>query len=311
MSPLIFSQLDFSQPDQQPNAHFLASSTFGNKVASQLKAEIADYTVHNFPDGETYIRVNSDCQNKHIVLLTNLHQPNDKILPLVFLCELLKEMGAASLILVCPYLPYMRQDIQFQSGEAVTSRFFARLLSQYVDHLITIDPHLHRYHCLSQIYQCQTTVLQAHPLIVEWIKAHIEKPLIIGPDSESEQWAANAAAMIDCPYLILEKQRFGDTDVSVSADSATQYTGRTPVLIDDIISTGRTMIKTAQWLTDQGFCSPVCIGVHALFSGDALSAMQAAQIKQIVTCNTIEHNTNAIDISNLINTQLQALLSEP
>lgn len=302
--------LIFSQRDQQPNAHFLAPESFGQHIASQLKAEIADYTVHNFPDGETYIRVTSDCRNKQIVLLTDLHQPNDKILPLVFLCELLKEMGAASLILVCPYLPYMRQDIQFQTGEAVTSRFFARLLSQYVDQLITIDPHLHRYHSLSQIYHCQTTVLQAHPLIVEWIKTHIEKPLIIGPDSESEQWAANAAAMIDCPYLILEKQRFGDTDVSVSAGSAEQYTGRTPVLIDDIISTGRTMIKTAQWLTNQGFCSPICIGVHALFSGDALSAMQDAGIQSIITCNTIEHDTNAIDISSLLNSQLYTLLSE-
>ena len=303
--------LIFSQQEQLPSAHFLASKSFGQQVASHLQAELADYSVHNFPDGETYIRITTDCRNKRIVLLADLHQPNDKMLPLFFLCELLKEMGAASIILVCPYLPYMRQDIQFLSGEAVTSRFFAKLLSQHVDHLITIDPHLHRYHSLSQIYQCQTTVLQAHPLIVEWIKSHIEKPLIIGPDSESEQWAANAAALIDCPYLILEKQRFGDTEVSVSAESAKHFLGRTPILVDDIISTGRTMIKSAQWLTSQGFCSPVCIGVHALFAGDALGAMQDAGIQNIVTCNTIEHATNAIDISSLINSQLQTLSSEP
>jgi ribose-phosphate pyrophosphokinase len=301
------STLIFSQAENTPAAPFLASAALGQRIAAQLKGELADYTVHDFPDGETYIRVTSACQDKRIIILADLHQPNAKLLPLLFLCELVKEMGAASVILVCPYLPYMRQDIQFQSGEAVTSRFFARLLSQYIDHLITIDPHLHRYHCLSQIYRCETSVLQAHPLIVEWIKTHIENPLIIGPDSESEQWAANAATLVGCPYLILEKQRFGDTDVSVSANSAQQYSGRTPVLIDDIISTGRTMIKTAQWLTDQGFCSPVCIGVHALFSGDALSAMQAANIKRIITVNTIEHASNAIDMTGLLSETLAPL----
>lgn len=292
--------LIFSQQDHQPNAHFLASKSFGQHIAKQLSAEIADYTVHNFPDGETYIRVSSDCQNKRIILLTNLHQPNDKILPLIFLCELLKEMGAASITLVCPYLPYMRQDIQFKSGEAVTSRFFAKLLSQNIDCLITIDPHLHRYHSLSEIYSCKTTVLQANPVIADWIKKNIAKPFIVGPDSESEQWAANVANLIDCPYLILDKQRFGDKDVSVSAASAEQFKGLTPVLIDDIISTGRTMIKTAEWLANDGFCPPICIGVHALFSDDALSVMRKAKIQSVLTCSTIPHETNEIDISSLL-----------
>jgi ribose-phosphate pyrophosphokinase len=297
--------LVFSQNEPSADPHFLASHTLGKSIAVQLQAETASYQYREFPDGETYIRVTSDCTDKAIIILADMHKPNSKLLPLIFLCELVREMGARKVILVCPYLPYMRQDIQFHSGEAVTSRFFARLLSQYVDHLLTIDPHLHRYHSLEQIYQCDTTVLQAHPLIVDWIRTHIRQPLIIGPDSESEQWAANAAAMVGCPYLILEKQRFGDTDVSVSADSPEHDKGRTPVLIDDIISTGRTMIKTAQWLTQQGFCAPVCIGVHALFSGDAQSAMAAANIHQIITVNTIEHSTNAIDAARLLATHLK------
>lgn len=304
MTSLIFAQRNH----QEPNA-FLVPAEMGQTLAKSLQAELADYEVHHFPDGETYIRVTSDCLNRKVIILADLHQPNPKLLPLIYLCELVKEMGALSVTLVCPYLPYMRQDIQFKSGEAVTSRFFAKLLSQYVDHLITIDPHLHRYHSLAQIYQCQTSVLQAHPVIVEWIKANIDQPLIIGPDSESEQWAANAAHMIGCPYLILEKQRFGDTDVSVQAESASSFKGKTPVLIDDIISTGRTMIKSAEWLTAQGFCAPICIGVHALFSGDALSAMHAANIKRIVTCNTIAHPSNALDISPLLSEKLVDLLS--
>ena len=295
MTSLIFAQNSNTEP-----ASFLASEKLAASFSTALNSELASYEIRYFPDGETYLRVTSDCLNRDVIILADLHQPNSKVLPLLFLCEVLKEMGCNTITLICPYLPYMRQDIQFQSGEAVTSRFFAKLISQYIDHLITIDPHLHRYHSLSQIYSCKTTVLQAHPVIVDWIKHNIKKPFIVGPDSESEQWAANAAEMIGCPYLILEKQRFGDKDVSVSTSSENTFDGLTPVLIDDIISTGRTMIKTAEWLEVEGLCPPVCIGVHALFSGDALSAMQKASIEKILTCSTITHSSNEIDISQLL-----------
>lgn len=292
--------LIFAQQPQQESTSFLASEQLAQAFLASTDAELASYEFRNFPDGESYLRVTSDCSNKKVVILANLHQPNSKILPLIYLCEVLKEMACHSITLVCPYLPYMRQDIQFQTGEAVTSRFFAKLISQYVDHLITIDPHLHRYHSLSQIYACQTTVLQAHPVIVDWIKKNIENPFIVGPDSESEQWAANAAEMIGCPYLILEKQRFGDKDVSVSTKNENTFKGLTPVLIDDIISTGQTMIKTAEWLEKEGLCPPVCIGVHALFSGNALRDMQQANIEKTLTCSTISHVSNEIDISTLL-----------
>jgi ribose-phosphate pyrophosphokinase len=293
--PLIFAQSSLSQ-----SACFLAPDRLATEFLKKLNGEVANYEIRSFPDGETYLRVLSDCLNRDIIILANLHQPNSKLVPLIFLCEVLKEMGCNKITLIAPYLPYMRQDIQFHAGEAVTSRFFAKLISQHVDLLITIDPHLHRYHSLSQIYTCDTRVLQANPVIAEWIKLNIEKPFIVGPDSESEQWAANVANMVGCPYLILEKQRFGDADVKVSAESAENYKGLTPVLIDDIISTGRTMTETAKWLSNKELSPPICIGVHALFSGDALQALQEANIEKVLTCSTITHDTNEIDISNLL-----------
>ena len=304
MIPLIFAQ-----STQPQSADFLAPESLATQFSTELNGEIAKYEVRNFPDGETYLRVLSNCLNRNIIILANLHKPNSKFLPLIFLCDVLKELGCNKITLIAPYLPYMRQDIQFHNGEAVTSRFFAKLISQHVDRLITIDPHLHRYHSLSQIYNCDTRVLQANPIIAEWVKLNIEKPFIVGPDSESEQWAANIANLIGCPYLILEKQRFGDSDVKVSAKSAEDYKDLTPVLIDDIISTGRTMIETANWLSNEALCPPICIGVHALFSGDALQAMREANIKKVLTCTTISHDTNEIDISNLLITaykQIQA-----
>ncbi len=303
MIPLIFAQP--TKPQQA--ADFLATESLATQFSKALNGEIAKFEIRNFPDGETYLRVHNDCLNRDIFILANLHQPNSKVLPLIYLCEVLRDIGCNKITLIAPYLPYMRQDIQFHPGEAVTSRFFAKLTSQYIDHLITIDPHLHRYHSLSQIYACETTVIQANPVIAEWIKTNIEKPFIVGPDSESQQWAVGVANMINCPYLVLEKQRFGDKDVSVSASSAEAFKGLTPVLIDDIISTGRTMVKTAEWLIKEGFQPPVCIGVHALFSGDALSIMHQAKIEKIITCSTISHPSNEINISQVLIDSVKAL----
>jgi len=194
----------------------------------------------------------------------------------------------------------MRQDIQFRSGEGITSCFFAKLMSQYLDSLVTIDPHLHRYNSLDEIYTLQSTVLHANPEVANWIKSNIENPLVLGPDSESEQWAASVAEMIGCPYIILSKERIADKEVQISPPDAKQFNHLTPVLIDDIISTGRTMIKTAEALKLEGFKAPVCIGVHAVFSDDAYAEMKKAYISKIITCNTIPHETNMIDLTTLL-----------
>ena len=286
MKPLIFA--------------FHTSTEFVENMAIKVQGDLAHIESHEFPDGESYVRIHDNCTNRKAIIFADLHQPNPKILPLIFLCETLKELGITSITLVCPYLPYMRQDIQFKPGEGLTSRFFAKLMSQYIDQLVTIDPHLHRYKSLNEIYNIPSTVLQANPYIANWIRDNIKLPLIVGPDGESEQWAASAAEMINCPYIILEKERFGDRDVQISTPGAQQYKNRTPVLVDDIISTGHTMIKTAEALKAEGFASAVCIGVHALFSGNAYSEMQTSSIQNIMTCNTVPHKTNRIDISNLL-----------
>jgi ribose-phosphate pyrophosphokinase len=299
LKPLIFEH-HTAGTNSHTSAHANTTADIRNAIVNQLDGEVGILEGHQFPDGESYIRVKSECTSRDAIIVANLHQPNAKILPLIFLCETLRELGIRSITLVCPYLPYMRQDIVFKAGEGITSRFFSKLMSQYLDGLITIDPHLHRYNSLDEIYTLKSTVLQANPLIANWIKLNIEKPLVVGPDSESEQWAASAAEMIGCPYIILEKQRFGDREVQVSSPQAKRYQDLTPVLIDDIISTGQTMIKTAEALNADGLQAPVCIGVHALFSGDAYHAMLNANIARIITCNTVPHETNGIDITSLL-----------
>lgn len=271
--------------------------------------ELGEADIRRFPDGESYARVTSQTKDRNIVIVANLHHPDEKFLPLLFLCQSLRDLQAKHITLIAPYLPYMRQDKRFHSGECITSAVFAATLSTAIDELITVDPHLHRYHSLSEIYSINTQTLKADSTIANWIKQHIENPLIIGPDSESEQWAAATAEMIGCPHLVLTKERYGDRDVSISTPNATKLTDHTPVLVDDIISTGRTMIETADTLKAEGFKAAICIGVHAVFSEQDYQALADSGVEEIVTCNTIQHHSNRIDLSELVIDALRTQLN--
>lgn len=268
-------------------------------LAGKLKAEMGEATIRRFPDGESYVRIHSDVTDKKVVLVCSLHQPDEKLLPLYFLSNVAKDLGAKCTCLVAPYLAYMRQDKVFQEGEGITSKYFARLVSGFADSLITVDPHLHRISKLGDIYDIPTKVVHAADAISDWIKKHIEKPVLVGPDSESEQWVSEVAKNAGAPFLVLEKTRHGDRDVEVSVPQVEAYQNHTPVLVDDIISTARTMIETVGHLKRAGMKAPICIGVHAVFSGDAYWDLLNSGVEKVVTCNTVPHGSNAIDLSGL------------
>jgi ribose-phosphate pyrophosphokinase len=283
------------------------NETLGETITTGLNAEKGNYNLHRFPDGESYVRIESSVEAKNAIVICTLHEPDDKLLQLFFLCKLLKELKAQRVILVAPYLAYMRQDKRFNSGEAVTSTYFASLISSFADELITIDPHLHRRSSLSEIYSIPSQVLHAADHISDWIKNNIEKPVLVGPDSESEQWVSDVAKKANAPYIVLEKIRNGDRDVEVSAPHVETYKDYTPVLVDDIISTARTMIETVNHLKSAGMKPAVCIGVHAVFANDAYEELIKAGASSIITCNTIQHKSNRIDLSDQIIQALQKI----
>jgi len=273
-------------------------------IVRHLEAEPGDFTVRRFPDGESYVRLLCDVEGQQAVVVCTLFQPDDKILPLYYLTKLLKDSGAQSVTLVAPYLSYMRQDKVFNPGEAVTSDYFAVLLSSFVDRLITIDPHLHRHGSMSEFYTIPCKVIHAAPLLSDWIRQNVVNPVIVGPDSESEQWVSEVAQKAGAPFLVLEKVRRGDHDVDVSTPVVEPYASHTPVLVDDIISTANTMIETVKHLRAKGMAPPVCIGVHPVFAGNAFDDLVAAGAAGVISCNTIQHPSNRIDVAEILATAI-------
>ena len=258
----------------------------------------------HFPDGESYVRVLSNVKGNAAAILCSLNQPDAKTLPLIFLARALREIGAAKVTLIAPYLSYMRQDKCFHEGEAVTSDIFAELLSPYIDALITVDPHLHRHHTLREIYACECKALSAAPLMTQWIKKNVPQALIIGPDMESEQWVKEVAADAGAPYIILKKNRRGDREVEITLPDIGEYRSHTPVLVDDIISTAATMIKALGLLKMQGFYDIACLATHGIFAGNSYSDLQKAGASQIITANTVLHPSNDLQVAQLLEESL-------
>ena len=276
-------------------------------LARKLGGDIGQLELHAFPDGETYLRLLTDVAERALVFVCTLDRPNAKLLPLLFAAATARELGAAKVGLVAPYLAYMRQDRRFKPGEAVTSRQVAQLLSNAFDWLVTVDPHLHRYGSLGDIYRIPTRVVHAAPLISEWIRGNVGNAHIIGPDSESEQWVSAVATDVGASYSVLEKTRLGDRDVEISANGLQNLGARTPVLVDDIISSGRTMLEAVRLIVAHGATTPICIAVHGLFADNADALLVQAGAR-VITSNSIPHGSNAIDVGEGIAASIRELV---
>ena len=269
-------------------------------IASALHAELGVFEYRRFPDGESYVRLRTDVARRHVALVCTLNAPDEKTLALLFAARTARELGAASVGLVAPYLAYMRQDARFQPGEAITSAQFAALVSQAFDWLVTADPHLHRRASLGEIYPIVTRTVHCAPLLAAWISAQVPAAWVVGPDVESEQWVASVASAAAAPHATLRKLRRGDRDVEVVLPDVARWHGRTPVIVDDIVSSARTMAVACRRLREAGFAAPVCLGIHAVFAGDAYEQLVEAGAARIVTTNTIAHRSNEIDATGLL-----------
>ncbi len=263
--------------------------------ASPLKLEH-----RRFPDGESYLRLHGDLSGASVIFVATLDRPDDKVPPLLFAADLARELGATRVGLVCPYLPYMRQDHRFNPGEALTSKTFARWLSAHFDWLVTVDPHLHRYASLDEIYTLQSEVVQAAPALADWIVAHIEKPVLIGPDAESEQWVSAVAGLQNLPWRVLTKTRHGDREVSMELPDLTGLEHRTPVLVDDIISSGATVAEATRHLTEAGLARPVVVAVHGLFGDRSRELLKHAGVARVVCTNSVNAPESEIGLSELL-----------
>jgi len=278
-------------------------------LARALDAEIADTELRRFPDGETYFRFDTSPAGRDVILLAGLARPDEKLPALIFAAQTARALQAKSVGLIAPYLPYMRQDRMFRPGEAISSIHFAKIISGVVDWLVTLDPHLHRWKALSDIYDVPAEAAHAAPAIADWIRREIQRPVLIGPDAESRQWVSRIARLAGVDHVVMNKSRHGDRKVEITSPDLGRWRNHTPVVLDDMISTGMTFIAATRAVLEQGLPAPICCAIHAIYSDDADNALHQAGAARIVTTNTIAHSSNAIDVSAILAAAASGLIS--
>jgi ribose-phosphate pyrophosphokinase len=215
----------------------------------------------------------------------------------------LRDQGAGRLVLVAPYLCYMRQDTAFHPGEAVSQHVIGPWLAQIFDRIVTVDPHLHRtLDITTALPGTEAQALSAAPLLAELIGRDegMGDIVLIGPDSESRQWVEQIAALQAVPFLIGDKIRDGDRKVRIDIPDAEQVDGRKAYIVDDMVSSGVTLATCAQQLIQAGARRVEVLVVHALCSADDFAMMEAAGIARLQSTDSVIHPTNAISLSPLL-----------
>jgi ribose-phosphate pyrophosphokinase len=288
---------------------FAEDGPAAERLAHALALPCQIVKCHRFPDGESRIRI--DPVPELAIIYRSLHQPNDKLVELLLLSSVLSDSTGGRAVLVAPYLPYMRQDVAFHPGEAVSQRVIGRLLAAPHRAVIAVDPHLHRTPSLAGIFPGTTaTAVSAAPLLATLIDGKgCQPPVLVGPDSEAEPLVAAVARHAALPFLILDKTRHGDRDVSIAAADLDLVRGRRVVLVDDIVSTGGTLIEAAQRLRSAGCAAIEALAVHDLFDDVAIAAMAGAGIARVRSTDSLPHATNAAQLAPLLATAVRAALT--
>ncbi|WP_431067257.1 ribose-phosphate diphosphokinase [Methylotuvimicrobium sp.] len=277
------------------------------RLACRLDSPFELIGLHRFPDGESLVRLPAVLPD-HVIVCRSLDRPNDKLVELMLFARTARELGAKRVTLVTPYLCYMRQDIANRPGEAVSQRIVGRLLADLFDDVLTVDPHLHRISHLNQAIPLANAVcLSAAGAIGDYLSNQFDDAILLGPDSESEQWVSGIAAQIGFDYAVADKIRRGDREVEVTLPDK-EFKDKLVVIIDDMASTGRTLARTIGLLQNAGARTVYAAITHPLFCGDAEAHIRAAGVKEIWSTDSIEHPTSCIKLDALLSEAVRSIL---
>jgi ribose-phosphate pyrophosphokinase len=276
------------------------------RLADRLDLLVHEITVHQFPDGE--LRVTVAPTTPVTIVYAPLDRPNDKLLAIMLAAEALRRNGARRLVLVAPYLCYMRQDAPFTRGEAISQKVVGSLLANVVDRVVTVDAHLHRTADIRAVFPgIAAENLSAMPAIGAALRASGFDPriVVVGPDEESRYWVADLAARLGVAAAVARKTRHGDRSVDISLADPNAVAGRPVLVVDDIVTSGATLTACARMLVAAGAERIDAIVTHALFPPDLVQDFARASIRSVRSSDSVPHPTNAIPLDSVLAGALQ------
>jgi len=279
------------------------SKTLAWKVAQELSADYLDTEVKQFPDGETYVRFLGEVAKEEIIVVQSLgHQPNHYLVELFLMLDALKDLKAKRVVAVLPYFAYARQDERFKSGEAISLKTVSRLIEAAgADHIFTIDSHRHRVVDQDELTTVPLDDLTAMGELAKYMatKYEMTNPAVIGPDAEAGAWAKTAADALSVDYDALEKTRYDAETVEIKPRHL-DLKGRDVLIVDDIISTGNTIIKAIGVLKENGAKDVYVACTHPLLVLNALMRIYQAGAVDVVGTDTVQSAISHVSVAPVI-----------
>lgn len=276
-----------------------ASKLLAGRLAKALGWQLIKPEIRRFPDSETYVRIPRDIKGEHAIVVQSTCAPtNDNLIELFLLLDTAKDLGAKRVTAVVPYFGYARQDKRFKSGEAISVRTMCKLIERAgADELFTVDIHEDE---IMKTFAIPAHNLSAMSLIGRYLaKLHMRAPAIMGADQGSLARARRVAAELAAEYDYLEKTRLTPTKV-LTKPKRLDVAGRDVVIIDDIISTGGTVVEAARVLKKQKARKIYAACTHPVLVNNALKKISAAGVRKVIATDTIEHKTSTISVAPLI-----------
>lgn len=270
----------FSGSSNMPLAH---------TVAKRLDIQLGKVDLTRFADGEIRPWIQEDVRDKTVFVLQSLAGNMDgHIMELCLMGDAIRRSAPKTMIAIIPYLGYARQDKQHRVGEPVSARVIAKFLEvSKFQEVISLDLH---NEAIVGFFQVPVTHLTALPMLSDAVKKmHLSDMVVVAPDVGGVKRARNLAYSLDVPMVVMEKKRFLDRhDQSEAFQIIGEVKGKSVVIIDDVISSGGTIINGARSLKQAGVKSVTVLATHPVCAGDAFEKLSKSEIDHLVITDTID-----------------------
>jgi len=276
-----------------------ASKDLAKRIARRLKAKYVDADTRTFPDGESKITFRHNLKKSVVLVVQSTYPPVDtNLLQILSIISEVKKISS-KIYAIMPYMGYARQDRQFLNGEIVTMSVVAKMLQAAgAKKAIVVD--IHSKTALRH-FKIPTENVSAIPELVKYLKKlKLKNPVVVSPDTGGSLRAKKFADVLKSDFIVLKKSRNRKTGkVSIQSTKA-DVNGKDLIIVDDIISTGGSVVKATQFLKKQKCKRVFVVCTHGLLVGDAEKNIKKAGVAQIISTNTIPRSISKVDVSGVI-----------
>ena len=271
-----------------------SSRDLAKELSNILKRTYVQAATTRFPDGECYTRIDHESMNDDVVIVQNTY-PDSNLIEMFLLQDAVKKMGAKRVTLVIPYFGYARQDRAFKSGEPESAKVMIKHLGMMCDRIFTVD--IHKESTLDH-FECPHKDLKAAPAIADHFKSK-KIDMVLSPDLGAKDRAKDVGERMGVPHDYLEKVRLSGSDVKISP-AQVDCKGKNVLIVDDMISTGGTIVAAKQALKEAGANNISVACTHGLFVNNALERLTGNALETVLCCNTLENEVSHISVAGII-----------